>query len=147
MCHPQYLACSCFSFFFLVLTFLTSYQETQVSFHVDLPVPGRRRSVRPNSVCLLFAVTGCHILVLFWGMSKPERGIDSLLSTLLRCRLNYPMKSAVPSSSDTMCVVVLTLMVVRTLPSGLTSHEVKKSYAWDINRSLSRETETMKMTF
>ena len=46
------------------------------------------------------------------------------------------MKRAVPSSSDTMCVVVLTLMVVRTLPSGLTSHEVKKSYAWNINQIL-----------
>ena len=36
MCLPQYLACSCFSFFSLVLTFLTSCQETHVSFHVDL---------------------------------------------------------------------------------------------------------------
>lgn len=44
-----------------------------------------------------------------WGNQRG--GIDSLLSTLLRCRLNYPMKNVVLSSSDSMCVVVLTLMV------------------------------------
>lgn len=65
----------------------------------------------PSLVCLLCAVAGCHLLFLFWGMREPKGGIDSLLSTLLRGRLNYPVKNVVLSSSDSMCVVVLTLMV------------------------------------
>lgn len=87
----------------------------------------------PNLVCLLCAVAGCHLLFLFWGMREPRRGHRFIA-------FNF-VKRQIKLSCEECSTLLIWFYVcggsypygVRTLPSGLTSHEVKKSYAWNIN--------------
>ena len=87
----------------------------------------------PNLVCLLCAVTGCHLLFLFWGMREPKGGHRFIAFNFVKMQIKL--------SYEECCALLIWFYVcggsypygVRTLPSGLTSHEVKKSYAWNIN--------------